>query len=80
MNRGTKIAVAGIAETMLFVVVIALLQLDKTVNGTLYNYGLQYSYEWFFEYKIVWSIAVIFIAVLVVVVPLVVMAQLDEQQ
>ncbi len=80
MKRGTKIAVAVIAETFFFVVVIALLQLDKIVNGTLYNYGLKYNYEWFFEYKIFWSIAIIFIAVLVFVIPLVVMTQLDEQQ
>lgn len=78
ISRNGKIAVATLSDFFLFVAMTALLFLDKIVNGMLYNYDLRYSFEWFYFYKIYWSIAVILIAVLIFVIPLLIMTELEE--
>lgn len=79
MNRNTKIAITTISEIMVFVLLVAILSVDKITNGMLYGYGLAYSYEWFYPFKIVSSIAYIILVILAFLIPLTVLAELDER-
>jgi hypothetical protein len=79
MNRYTKIGVSITSEILLIVLLIMVLSMDRITNGMLYGYGLIYSYEWFYPFKIVSTIAYILLVTLAFLVPLTVMSELDEQ-
>jgi len=56
---------------MLIAVVILLLEIDKLVNSTLYNYGLVFSYDWAQSYWLVLRLILVFIVVAIILISVV---------
>jgi len=56
---------------MLIGAVVLLLELDKLVNGTLYNYGLEFSYNWAQPYWLMFRVSLVLIVVAVVLISVV---------
>lgn len=56
---------------MLIAVVVLLLEIDKLVNGTLYGYGLIFSYDWAQPYWFLFRLSLVLIVVAVVLISLV---------
>lgn len=63
-----RVTLVILADVMLFIVVILLLQIDKLVNGTLYGYGLVFSNDWAQPYWLMFrvSIALVIVAVILI--------------
>lgn len=56
---------------MLIAVVILLLEIDKLVNSTLYNYGLVFNYDWAQSYWLVLRLILVFIVVAIILISVV---------
>lgn len=56
---------------MLIAVVVLLLEIDKLVNGTLYGYGLVFSYDWAQSYWLVFRLSLVFIVVAIILISVV---------
>ena len=56
---------------MLIAVVVLLLEIDKLVNGTLYSYGLIFSYDWAQSYWLFFRLSIILIIVAIILISLV---------
>jgi hypothetical protein len=56
---------------MLITAVVLLLELDKLVNGTLYWYGLVFSYDWAQPYWLLFRAIIILIVVAILIISLV---------
>jgi hypothetical protein len=63
-----RVALVILSDTMLFIVVILLLQIDQLINSTLYSYGLVFSSDWFQPYWLLTrvSLALIVVAILLI--------------
>ncbi len=53
---------------MLIAVVVLLLEIDKLVNGTLYNYGLGFSYDWAQSYWLLFRLSMILIVAAIIII------------
>lgn len=56
---------------MLVATVVLLLEIDKLVNGTLYGYGLVFSYDWAQPYWLMFRLSLALIVVAVILISLV---------
>jgi hypothetical protein len=70
MSR-VRVALVVFCDIMLIAALVLLLQLDRLVNGTLYSYGLVFSYDWATPYWMAFRITAALIVVAVVVISLV---------
>jgi len=61
-----RVTLVILADIMLFIVVILMLQIDKLVNGTLYGYGLVFSDDWAQPYWLMFRVSVALIAIAVI--------------
>ena len=61
-----RVTLVILADIMLFIVVILMLQIDKLVNGTLYYYGLVFSDDWAQPYWLMFRVSVALIAIAVI--------------
>ena len=61
-------ALVVLGDALLVIVVILLFQIDQLVNGTLYNYGLVFSFEWAQTYWLFFrvSLGLIVLAILLI--------------
>jgi hypothetical protein len=61
-----RVALVILGDAMLVVAIALLLEIDKLVNGTLYGYGLVFSYDWAQPYWLMFrvSLALIIVAVI----------------
>jgi hypothetical protein len=67
MSRA-RAALVVLGDALLVIVVILLFQIDQLVNGTLYNYGLVFSFEWAQTYWLFFriSLGLIVLAILLI--------------
>ncbi len=56
-------ALAVLGEVALGISAVLLLQLDNLINGTLYNYGLEFSVEWAQPYWLLLRVSLVLIIV-----------------
>jgi hypothetical protein len=63
-----RAALVVLGDALLVIVVILLFQIDQLVNGTLYNYGLVFSFEWAQTYWLFFriSLGLIVLAILLI--------------
>ena len=66
-----RAALVVLGDAMLIVTVVLLLEIDKLVNGTLYNYGLVFSYEWAQTYWLMFRLSVVLIVVAIILITVV---------
>jgi hypothetical protein len=70
MSRA-RVALVVLGDLMLITAVVLLLELDKLVNGTLYEHGLVFSYDWAQPYWLFFRATVILIIVAILLISLV---------
>jgi hypothetical protein len=70
MSR-SRAALVVLGDAMLIAVVVLLLEIDKLVNGTLYGYGLVFSYDWAQTYWLLFRVSLVLIVVAVILISLV---------
>jgi len=70
MSR-SRAALVVLGDVMLIAVVVLLLEIDKLVNGTLYGYGLVFSYDWAQTYWLLFRVSLVLIVVAVILISLV---------
>ena len=63
-----RAAIVIIGDAVLIAVVAVLLEIDKLINGTLYDYGLVFSNDWAQPYWLMFraTVALIVIAVIII--------------
>ena len=66
-----RVALVVLGDVMLVAAVMLLLEIDKLINGTLYSYGLVFSYDWVQPYWLMFRVCLILIVVTVVLISLV---------
>jgi hypothetical protein len=66
-----RAAIVVLGDAMLIAVVVLLLEIDKLVNGTLYGYGLVFSYDWAQTYWLLFRVSLVLIVVAVILISLV---------
>jgi hypothetical protein len=66
-----RAAIVVLGDAMLIAVVVLLLEIDKLVNGTLYGYGLVFSYDWAQTYWLVFRIVAVILILAIIVISLV---------
>jgi hypothetical protein len=66
-----RTALVVLGDAMLLATVVLLLEIDKLVNGTLYNYGLVFSYEWAQPYWLMFRLSLVLIIIAIVLVTVV---------
>ena len=70
MSRG-RAALVVLGDLMLIGVVVLLLEIDKLVNGTLYGYGLIFSYDWAQTYWLLFRVSLILIVAAIILISVV---------
>lgn len=70
MSR-VRVALVVLGDAMLIAALVLVLEIDQLVHGTLYNYGLFFSYEWAQNYWLFFRITVFLIAIAIVIISLV---------
>ena len=60
-----------LADAMLIVVLVLVLQIDKLVNGTLYSYGLIFNNAWAQPYWLMFRVSLILIVVAIFMITIV---------
>ena len=66
-----RAALVVLGDVMLIAAVVLLLEIDKLVHGTLYGYGLVFSYDWANPYWLMFRLCLVLIVVAVVLISLV---------
>ncbi len=66
-----RIALVAFGDIMLIGVVVLLLEIDKLVNGALYDYGLMFSYDWANSYWLTFRLSLILIVVAIILIAVV---------
>jgi hypothetical protein len=66
-----RAALVVLGDLMLIAVVALLLEIDKLVNGTLYDYGLMFSYDWAQSYWLLFRLSVVLIVVAIILISVV---------
>jgi len=70
MSRA-RVALVVLGDVMLIAAVVLLLEIDHLVNGTLYGYGLVFSYDWAQTYWLFFRVTVALIIIAIVIISLV---------
>ena len=65
-----RVALVVLGDAMLVVAVMLLLQIDKLVNGTLYGYGLVFSYNWAQPYWLMFRVTLVLTVVAIILISL----------
>jgi hypothetical protein len=66
-----RAALVVLGDIMLIAVVVLLLEIDKLVNGTLYSYGLVFSYDWAQSYWLLFRLSLTLIVVAIIIISVV---------
>jgi integrase len=66
-----RVALVILCDAMLLITVILLLQIDQIVNGTLYNYGLDFSSDWAQPYWLLFRVSLVLIVAAVFLISIV---------
>jgi hypothetical protein len=66
-----RAALVVLGDTVLIGAVVLLLEIDKLINGTLYNYGLDFSYDWAQPYWLMFRVTLVLIVVAVILISVV---------
>lgn len=70
MSR-VRVALVALGDAMLIAALVSILELDQMINGTLYNYGLVFSYDWAQTYWLVFRIIAVILILAIIVISLV---------
>ncbi|MBN1357172.1 hypothetical protein JW988_00220 [Candidatus Bathyarchaeota archaeon] len=70
MSRA-RVALVVLGDTMLIAALVLVLEIDQLVHGTLYNYGLRFSYEWAQTYWLFFRVTVALIIIAIIIISLV---------
>ena len=70
MSR-VRVALVVLGDVMLIAALVLVLEIDQMIHGTLYNYGLFFSYEWAQKYWLFFRITVLLIVIAIVIISLV---------
>jgi hypothetical protein len=74
MSRA-RAALVVLGDAILVGVIVLLLEMDKLVNGTLYNYGLVFSYDWAQPYWLMFRALLVLIVVSIILISLIELPQ-----
>ena len=66
-----RAAIVVLGDVMLLVALVLLLEIDKIVNGTLYGYGLVFSYDWAQPYWLLFRGILVLIVVAIILISVV---------
>jgi hypothetical protein len=66
-----RAALVVLGDVMLVATVVLLFEIDKLVNGTLYGYGLVFSYDWAQPYWLMFRLSLVLIVVAVILISVV---------
>jgi hypothetical protein len=66
-----RVALVILGDAVLIVAIVLLLQIDKLVNGTLYDYGLSFGNYWAEPYLLMFRVTLVLIVIAVVLISLV---------
>ena len=67
----SRVALVILGDAVLIVAIVLLLQIDKLVNGTLYDYGLSFSNYWADPYLLMFSLTLVVIVIAAILITLV---------
>ena len=68
MVSKARAALVVLGDIMLIAAVVLLLELDKLVNVTLYDYNLAFSYEWAQPYWLMFRLSLVLIVVAIILI------------
>jgi hypothetical protein len=63
-----RAALVVLGDAMLIGTVVLLLEIDKLVNGVLYDYGLVFSYDWAHPYWLMFRLSLVLIVIAVILI------------
>ena len=66
-----RAAIVVLGDALLVGALVLLLEIDKLVNGTLYNYGLKFSNDWAQPYWLMFRLSLVLIVVAVILITVV---------
>lgn len=66
-----RAALVVLGDVVLIAVVVLLLEIDKLVNGTLYDYGLVFSYDWAQSYWLLFRLSLTLIVIAIIIISVV---------
>jgi hypothetical protein len=70
MSR-VRVALVAIGDAMLIAALVSILEIDQMINGTLYYYGLEFSYDWAQTYWILFRIVAVLLILAIIIISLV---------
>ena len=70
MSRA-RVALVVLGDVMLIAALVSILEIDQLINGTLYNYGLVFSYDWAQTYLLLSRITAVLIILAIIIISLV---------
>lgn len=70
MSRA-RVALVVLGDIMLIAALVLVLEIDQLVHGTLYNYGLVFSYDWAQTYWLLFRVTVALIIIAIIIISLV---------
>ena len=66
-----RVALVVSGDVMLIGAVVLLLEIDKLVNGALYDYGLNFSYDWAQSYWLMFRVTLVLIVAAIILISIV---------
>jgi hypothetical protein len=66
-----RVALVVLGDAMLIAALVLVLEIDQLVHGTLYNYGLVFSYDWAQTYWLLFRVTVALIVITILIISLV---------
>ena len=66
-----RVALVVLGDAMLLIVLLLLFQIDQLVNGTLYNYGLEFSSDWAQPYWLFMRVSLVLIIAVILLISMV---------
>jgi len=66
-----RAAIVVLGDALLVGALVLLLEIDKLVNGTLYDYGLKFSNDWAQPYWLMFRLSLVLIVVAVILITVV---------
>jgi glucose uptake protein GlcU len=63
-----RVALVILGDIMLTATVVLLLEINKLVNGSLYDYGLIFSDDWSDPYRLMFGVCLVLIVVAIVLI------------
>jgi hypothetical protein len=66
-----RVALVVLGDTIMIIAIVLLLEIDKLVNNTLYDFGLVFSNDWAQPYWLLFRVTLILIVLAVIIISVV---------